>query len=307
MMKKTFAIILSFCSIIFFGQKIKVLDSETQKPIAYAKLIFKNQTYKNTEENGETFLEDKNELSEIQSFGYENLSIEKYQNVYLLKPVYTDINSVEISKPKFQYTLKTGEIIDENSSFGGFAATWTVANYFPFEEKFRRTRFIKFVHFAYDLKKKKNAKIKLVFYRSEYGKPSDKIWKSYIVECSSKKNIAEFELENPVPFPEEGVFVGFEWINSKENTIKQKFYYSKSEPGLFDIRDFFSLSIESHKTNHPEIWVLGKIVWQNEELRRTKSGQYHQEGWLKYEDFVEKPHTNIDLNRRLSIQLELTN
>ena len=99
-MIKIFTALFFILSLSIFSQnRIKILDSEKQKLIPYAKLILKDKDYyKNTEESGEITLEQGEEISEIQSFGYENFQVKQVQKTYLLKPKFTDIDEVKNCK-----------------------------------------------------------------------------------------------------------------------------------------------------------------------------------------------------------------
>jgi len=103
---------LAFSCFVFYAQQqTQIVDSETQKPIPYAKLILKGKDYyKNTEGNGEISLEKDEEISEIQAFGYENLKVGNFATKFLLKPKFIEINEVEIARPKFQKSFKIGVI-----------------------------------------------------------------------------------------------------------------------------------------------------------------------------------------------------
>src|SRR5690606_25236763 len=127
--------------------------------------------------------------------------------LYFLKPEFNEIKQVKINQPTFKNILNIGELIDDHSSFGGMKANWTVVNYFPYDENYASTKFIKSVKFLSQVRKKKKGKIKLVFYKNENGKPSAEIWKTYIAECSTKKESTEYRLKRPVQFPQEGIFI----------------------------------------------------------------------------------------------------
>ena len=132
-MKKIILFTVLLFSSLTFSQKISILDEETRSPIPYAKLILKDKDYyKNTEENGQAQLENTEEISEIQSFGYENLKVEKYQTVYLLKPKFTEIEEVEISKPTFSENFKIGKIEKSSTFFGARTTMWSVGKEIKF-------------------------------------------------------------------------------------------------------------------------------------------------------------------------------
>ncbi|MFL9835625.1 thioredoxin domain-containing protein [Chryseobacterium terrae] len=219
-MIKIFTTTFLILSITLFSQnRIKILDSENQKPIAYAKLILKNKDYyKNTEENGETMLEKDEEISEIQSFGFENLHVEKFQQIYLLKPKFSEIETVEISKPKFQKKFTVGSIKKSNMGFAALSKSWVVVDLFKNnipEEKV----YIKKIKIPTQVDKTlKEATFNLVFYENINGKPSSEKRKNIIVTCKSGKNITEVDLtKSPISFPKEGLFIGFEWILNEQN------------------------------------------------------------------------------------------
>ena len=206
-------------------QKIKVIDAENNQPIPYAKIIFIGKDYsKNTEENGEFTLSESEEIDKIVCFGYEDFLVKTYQNVYSLKPKYKEIDNVEISKPINANSFTLGEIIkNSNHSFIASKNTWGVVDLFKNDENTSKT-FIKKIKFLSKVVDIKNpAKINLVFYKNENGKPSNEIWKSFIISCEKGKKINEVSFEkNPILFPKEGVFIGFEWIMNEENSYTKK-------------------------------------------------------------------------------------
>lgn len=231
-MKNTFTIIFIFLFCLIFGQeKIKIVDAENNQPISYAKIFFKGKDYyKNSEENGEFTLSENEEIDKIECFGYEDFLVKTYQNVYSLKPKYKDIEGVEIIKQKNQNTFTLGKKIrSTNHSFLASKNTWTIVDLFKNDENTLQKTFIKKIKFlskVVDIKTP--AKINLVFYKNENGKPSNEIWKNFVVSSEKGKKINEVSFEkNPILFPKEGVFIGFEWIINKENSYTQKVTYNK--------------------------------------------------------------------------------
>lgn len=225
-MKKFLIIIyIFFVCFIASQQKIKVIDAENNQPIPYAKIIFIGKDYsKNTEENGGFTLSESEEIDKIVCFGYEDFLVKTNQNVYSLKPKYKEIDNVEISKPINANSFTLGEIIkNSNHSFIASKNTWGVVDLFKNDENTSKT-FIKKIKFLSKVVDIKNpAKINLVFYKNENGKPSNEIWKSFIISCEKGKKINEVSFEkNPILFPKEGVFIGFEWIMNEENSYTKK-------------------------------------------------------------------------------------
>lgn len=212
--------------IVFSQQKIKVIDAENNQPIPFAKITFKGKDYyKNAEENGEFSLSENEDIEKIESFGYEDILVKFYQNVYSLKPKYKEIENVEIIKPKNENSFTIGKIKkNSNHSFIASKNTWGIVDLFKNNENTSQKTFIKKIKFLSKVVNVKNpAKINLVIYKNVNGKPSDEIWKSFIISCEKGKKINEVSFEkNPILLPKEGVFIGFEWIMNEENSYTKK-------------------------------------------------------------------------------------
>jgi len=190
-----------------FSQKIKILDEETRNPIPYAKLLLKDKDYyKNTEENGETFLEGSEEIAEIQSFGYENFKAEKYQQIYFLKPKFTEIEEVQIAKPKLSKTFTIGKVAKENTFYGVNNTIWMVAKEFR-NNISEKPVFVQSIKFYSRLYSRNSATIKINIYYNENGVPGD-LYKSIIATCLTKKKITTYIFPKPFQFPKEGIIIG---------------------------------------------------------------------------------------------------
>ena len=221
-MKKIILFTVLLFSSLTFSQKISILDEETRSPIPYAKLILKDKDYcKNTEENGQAQLENTEEISEIQSFGYENLKVEKYQTVYLLKPKFTEIEEVEISKPTFSENFKIGKIEKSSTFFGARTTMWSVGKEIKILNFPKKRLYVKSLKFSSRLNEKHSATIKVNFYYNENGLPGH-IYKSMIITCFKNKKYTEYIVQKPFTFPKEGVIIGFEWIFNNENAYQKK-------------------------------------------------------------------------------------
>ncbi len=262
-MKNTFTIIFIFLFCLIFGQeKIKIVDSENSQPISYAKIFFKGKDYyKNSEENGEFTLSENEEIDKIECFGYEDFLVKTYQNVYSLKPKYKDIEGVEIIKQKNQNSFTLGKIIrSTNHSFLASKNTWSVVDLFKNDENTLQKTFIKKIKFlskVVDIKTP--AKINLVFYKNENGKPSNEIWKNFVVSCEKGKKINEVSFEkNPILFPKEGVFIGFEWIMNEENSYTKKVTYDKKNSKN---ETFINPEIYYQKSEKNELYAKIKSMW----------------------------------------------
>lgn len=194
MTKKQASFHLSF--LLHFSQiPVKVLDAENQRPVPYAKLVLKDKDYYiNTEESGTATLGQEGKISEIQSYGYENLKVDKNQNIYFLKPKYLEIDEVRIIRPKLSKIFIMGKIAKEGTFFGVNNTIWMVG------KEFRNTMsaeplFIKSLSFYSKLNAKKSATIKINIYYDENGVPGD-LYNSVIVTCLKRKKLQNILFPN---------------------------------------------------------------------------------------------------------------
>ena len=206
-------------------------------------------------------------IIEIQSFGYEILKISEYKTSYFLTPKFKNIDEVIIEKPLQNKFLKIGNIKKEMNSlsFVSSNTTWTIANFVENKEDYNSFKYIKSVKFRSKVEKiNKNATINLLIFKNENGKPSDEIWKSFIVQCKPGKNITIKDFDAPILFPKEGIFIGFEWIINDENSFEEKIIYNnlngKKQNTLYKYNNPF---IYSQKSENNQIFIKSKNVWKN--------------------------------------------
>ena len=270
-MKTTSNLIFTLLNLLFISafsqQKIKVIDLENNQPISYAKVILEDGSYRNTETDGSINIFPNEKIIEIQSFGYEILKISEYKTSYFLTPKFKNIEEVIIENPKQNKFLKIGNIKKEmnSQSFVSSNTTWTIANFVENKEDYNSFKYIKSVKFRSKVEKiNKNATINLLIFKNENGKPSDEIWKSFIVQCKPGKNITIKDFDAPILFPKEGIFIGFEWIINDENSFEEKIIYNnlngKKQNTLYKYNNPF---IYSQKSENNQIFIKSKNVWKN--------------------------------------------
>lgn len=225
MTKKTGIFTFLLLSATSFAQvRIQVLDSESKKPIPYAKLILKDKNYyKNTEENGEAILEKGEKIERLESFGYESITNNSEEYIYYLKPTFTDIEEIEIPKPKFANTYTIGSIKDDDFGFMSGLITWEIINFFANRNKDKKT-YIRKIKILTEVKKtKQDAVFNLVFYENIEGHTAPEKLKNMVVTCKKGKNITEIDFsDSPLTFPKEGLFIGVEWIMNEQNHYLDK-------------------------------------------------------------------------------------
>lgn len=287
---KQFVIFFFFANFVFAQTKIKIIDSDSQKGIPSATVYFnKNTSYKNAESDGSIEISQDENISEIQVFGYENLKVSQFQNVYALKPVYKNIDEIAILKSRNTTQIEVGRIKKERfyTAFNSGGSKFSVLNLYNYDQGYPEITFIKKIRFLSDVSKKKSATINVVFYKNINGKPSGEPWESFTVSCKKGKNITEVNLENKnIIFPKEGVFIGFDWILNSENT------FEKQENG----RD------ESGK-------IFSKIITNINPLILTQKNPTKQifiKPKLSDVDFFDFKFLNSE-SRSLSMELELSN
>lgn len=269
-MKTTMKLIIIFFNFFFVfilsQQKIKILDAENNSPIPYTKIIFDDGSYRNTENDGSIEIFPNENFIEIQSFGYENLKVSEKKPSYFLTPKFKNIDEVIIEKPLQKKFLKIGNIKKEmnSQSFVSSKTTWTVANYIENKENYNKFKFIKSIKFYSKVEKiNKNATINLLLYKNEDGRPSEEIWKSFIVECKPGKNITTKDFNSPILFPKEGIFIGFEWIINDENSFEKKVIYNtKDEKKQNTLYKYNNPFVYSQKSEINLIFLKSKNIWK---------------------------------------------
>lgn len=276
-----------FQTIIIPAQtKVKITDAENQNSIPYATIIFKNSnTYKSAENDGTIEISKDENIVEIQAFGYETLKVHNFQNVYSLKPIYKNINNLEIYKSQNTIHIRAGKIKKEifKQSLGSNSSNLIILNLFNYKSDYPKLTFIKKIRFLSDVDYKESATINIVLYKNTEGKPSGEVWESFLVICKKGKNISELSLENKnIVFPKEGIFIGFEWILNNENK-----YLLEKHDGRYqkEIVTGINPQILTQKNSETNIFVKSKI-------------EHNAKNQFKF--------PNND-NRSLSIELDLSN
>jgi hypothetical protein len=166
-------------------------------------------------------------------------------------------------------------------------SNWTILNFFGYKSHYPQKTFISKIKIHTGVKKNKNpAKINLVIYNNDNGKPSSEILQKYLVECMPGNKITELNLQkSPILFPKDGIFIGFEAILNEENSYYEDIVYMNKD-GKKETKKMKVINpdVYSEKTDTNIIWM-------------SANGK-----WIPYSEL----HSSQTQNRRLSIQLELT-
>ncbi|NRD20606.1 carboxypeptidase-like regulatory domain-containing protein [Winogradskyella eckloniae] len=212
-----------------------ILDKVTNEPIPYVNIsILDSQIGTSSNEDGSYTLnvEEKhlNKSVKMSSLGYESSIIPvsvflETQEVYLNSLV-EKLDEVVISK-KFEEKTKVVNVINEEDLCQGYGShaknPWILALYFPFEETYETTDYLKSIRFHFGNFRNKKAKFRLrVFSIGKDSLPDKDLLKESVV-VSLKKNQKTVDInisEYNVIFPREGFYVAFEWLYIAYNEEK---------------------------------------------------------------------------------------
>ncbi len=220
-----------------------ILDEITKQPVPYVNICIENESRGTSSEfNGEftLSLSKDNDLQKyiiISSVGYVTKKIKissfaESKQAILLTPKVSALSAVEITTKKGR-TIKLDRI--KKSVFNmrlieGSSAPLAYVKLFPYETKYENTalRTIRMKFGRYDDNDKEVVIIIRVLSKDkETGLPSEDLISKTIVKLDKCKPINqyvfEYNLEEFVEFPKDGVFVGLEWVYIKENETSNKY------------------------------------------------------------------------------------
>jgi len=102
---KKLILLLQFPIIVFSQQKIKIVDSETSKPIPNARII-SNQNVYYSNDDGYILLPENSDKQEISAIGYLSETVKNYKPIISLKPKYQNIDELKIVSIDIKKLLK---------------------------------------------------------------------------------------------------------------------------------------------------------------------------------------------------------
>jgi hypothetical protein len=297
-MKKLLAIIFLLISNFGFSQiKAVIFDKETKEKISYVNIWIENENIGTTSNaNGEFIIENsEGEILILSSLGYETMKInlKKVPSKIFLLPKSYELDEVIVSTKKENKEKVIGAFKD--SEIGLYYATEKnpeiKARLFDFDTTYSETRFLKSIKFSI-YSDVKNAKFNIRFYSvGKNGQPDKPIYEKNIIGVS-KKGTKDLEIDLSdfnIYFPNDGLFVSYEWLIIKENEFKL----------LFPIKD--SKKRIEKTLYEPKVGLLP--IKHNTNTWLYKNGK-----WKKTEKFKgnsQKPY--LDNYGILAIELKLSN
>lgn len=238
----SYLILFLFMGFAGFSQiKGIVKDSLTGQPIPYVSVWVENETIGTTaEENGTFSLEVKTEKRIVFSaLGYENkIVLSSDVNTVVLSPKTLELNEVVIEKTKATREIAIGDFsgIYLNSGVAnvGQEDVHVWAKLIRFNEKVKEHPFIKSIEFA-TRSRLKNAllRIRVFNINSEEIPIGDAIEEDILVQVKKGKNnnIVDLAKYN-IKIPEEGIFIGFEYLKLEQNKLIYKGEIVGYEPSI---------------------------------------------------------------------------
>ncbi|TDP60037.1 carboxypeptidase-like regulatory domain-containing protein [Flavobacterium dankookense] len=239
---RTFLVLLIFSSSLIAQTKGIIVD-ENNLPIPYVNIWVEGENIGTTSEEDGTFTIDSNDgnknlIFSILGFEKKILKLSDSKKV-ILQSQTNELNEIVIVNKKETKEKEIGQV--ENSILQAFENGPKIdVKYFPYNPKYKSTRYIKQVRILTD-SKLETATLKIHFYGvDENGLPGEKLLKKdFIVSIkkggrNNKINVSNFNLA----MPKTGIFVGFEKLmiesnkeektttdpNTKVTTTKRTYY-----------------------------------------------------------------------------------
>ena len=299
-MKKLLAIIFLLISNFSFSQlKAVIIDNETQEKIPYVNIWIENKNIGTTSnENGEFSIDTSNgNFLILSSLGYVNKRIEisTISESISLIPKITELDEVILSSIKQQAELKIGQFND--SDVGYYYASLDKpeikARFFPFNPDYSDTPYLKKLKFRLN-SNIRNAKFNIRLYSiGEKGEPKNPLYEKNIIGIVKKgtKNIELDLTDLGILFPENGLFVSYEWLIIPDNEFKTSFPIKDSKKRIDKVM------------YEPKVGFLPSEKDEN-------SWTYKDGNWEKVKAFNEKsnsPERYINKFGLLAIEMTLTN
>lgn len=219
-----------------------VYDEESKQPIPYVNIsIIESTNGTSSDDNGSFELTisetDFNKQVHLSSLGYKDsiISVEKLikSDKIFLKAKIEQLNEVVISK-KFEEKFLVVNPLEESDLCAGYGTNfknpWMLALYFPYDETYKETDFLKGVKIHFGNFRNIKSKFRLrLFSVDENGLPDEDVLKeSVIVELKKNQKIADVDISNfNIIFPRNGFYIAFEWLYIPYNEEEVKFCLDK--------------------------------------------------------------------------------
>lgn len=209
-----------------------VQDSLTRKPLPYVNIWVDNENIGATSEENGSFTISNDALNKtlvLSCVGYETKAIKLSGNnqVFYLKETSIPLEEVLVQSQKKTIfnTISTFDIETSTGGFGIQLAPWIVGRFFEYDQSYEKTPYLNTIKLATN-SNIKNAMFKMVLYvPDENGAPGDYLYNEDII-FSVPKGLKETTIDvskYKILFPENGLFIAFEWLTIEKNKFKYNF------------------------------------------------------------------------------------
>jgi hypothetical protein len=271
---RTFTLLIILFSLQLKAQfKGTIINQKDKKLIPYANIWIENENVGTTaDENGKFELPNfkENQRLIINALGYQNITLAfaDAKDVIELLPIVYELNEVKVDSKKKNLELKIGNFkgLKLNTFLAcGLKYPHVVARYFPYQEAYQNTPFIKEI-MPYCTNRIKEAKFRVrIFEAKTNGEPGDELLNSDLIVSVKKGNSKPvINLENyNIIFPEHGIFIGLEFLFIKSNiNIYEASYNYNGEKGIKKMTNLEpSFAVIKGKSEKSETWKFSESKW----------------------------------------------
>lgn len=230
-----------------------VVDEKNQA-IAYVNIWVENENIGTTSnQKGEFFINSTIEKALIFSavgFELKKIKIIDKEIVTLQTAIY-NLNEVVIAKSKRAIESEIGNYKKPYASHLSGSVPWIYAKRFEYNNLYKKTPFLKNA-IVFTKSKIKNAKFKLrIFAVQENGFPAEDLLKEdivVVVKSGKTKNVIDLSNFNII-FPDNGIFIAYEWLIIEEN----KYLYKTNFKG----------SSNNYSMNYAPAILVNKVETEN--------------------------------------------
>ena len=255
--------------------KSVLIDLNTKAKIPYVNIWLENENVGTTSnENGEFELiaNDSNKIIVFSAIGYQTKRIKAgdIKSILELIPNMTVLQEVFIRSKKGNRELKIDSFkkSETNSYFSNGGTPWMVAKFFAWKDDYKATPFLKKINILTD-SKVKNASFNIRLYSvNEKGEPGVYLYDKNIIGNARKgKTITEVDLSNlDIQFPENGLFIAYEWLIIESNRNIQTYTNQGSNKKLEEVRYEPKIAtFKGDKENNS--WSYTKGIWKKWSVR----------------------------------------
>lgn len=252
----------------------RVVNAQTGNGIPYVNIKVKGKTLGTSADVVGNFslsgLEgDEELLFSAVGYSHKTLKVDMVSEKVELEPIVVALKEVAIEKKHVHREMSIGEVHKKlPSGYGCGGSPRIAARLFKPDTAYKRTPYIKQVK-VLTRSRIKEAKFNIRLYKvNEEGEPGDYLYTENIIGLAKKgTQITEVDLSNlSIVFPEEGLFVAFEWLMIEENQREYNYTTSESRDKQRGVTTYPSIGAEwvdsndLTRLNGSGTWMKGGLM-----------------------------------------------